>query len=409
VQNAIEGVSRAGIHVVALVVFAAAGPLATQEPLPLGRVCAFDTDNLAEPAYVFDAQRDVQQYVDKMFAATARSRIVFLRAANVPQAVAGVSDGRRFLLYNQFGFANIGQSSERQWTLLGVLAHQVSHHALEHTLSTDPQVRRAEELAADTEAGSILRSLGATLTQARLSLAKSGEPGVNPRYPASTERVAALSRGWEARTVEGGSQFTSSSDSEVPTFQWPPPRASARFDLPASLLPTEARLIDIAAVLEQALIRAGFPDKSYYAIPSGFALVAQLERITDDGQPQASGRWDADLRPPRVMSLRSYFEALFLPRPGHYRLVVFLVTKEAFVYKNESVSFEVSRDWLWGGSNRLPPSVGIERYSTDHYTTALIYEFHQPGLQDRAALRIPSALSGRVHLERAGIWERLGR
>ena len=396
---------------VAVAVALVSGPagLAAQEPLTLVRVCAFDSDALTEPAYVFDAQREVEARVDSMVRLSARPQNFALRAANVAEAVSGLSDGRRYVLYNQFSLANLERSREGKWVLLGILAHQVGHQILEHSFATDPDTRHAEELAAEAEAGRILRSFGATLAEARLALTRRNESTPHPRYPSAADRIAALSAGWTGAAGDGA-QFTSSSDNSVPTFQWPPPRASARFDLPASLLPGDARLTDIAAILEQALGEAGFPDKSYYAVPGGFALVAQLERINDEGQPQpGGGRWDAELRPPKVMTVRSYFEALFLPRPGRYRLVVFLVTSQAFAYKSESVSFEVSRDWLWAGSNRLPPSVGIERYSADHYTTALIYEFHQPGVQQPAALRIPSALSGRLHLERAGIWARLRR
>ena len=48
-------------------------------------------------------------------------------------------------------------------------------------------------------------------------------------------------------------------------------------------------------------------------------------------------------------------------------------------------------------------------YNPRHYTTALIYEFERRADRPDALTRTPSDSPGRVHLEKAGLWQALAR
>ena len=86
-------------------------------------------------------------------------------------------------------------------------------------------------------------------------------------------------------------------------------------------------LADVANELERAFNSAGYVERSYYAVPQGFAIAARLEMINPDGSPVAeANRWSASIAPPKVFSLSSYLQALLGATPGEYRVVVFIVT-----------------------------------------------------------------------------------
>ena len=64
-------------------------------------------------------------------------------------------------------------------------------------------------------------------------------------------------------------------------------------------------------------------------------------------------------------------------------------------------------EWLNSGALSLPRSLAERAYSSEYYTTALIYEFERGAQDQSVALKIPSDLLGKTHLERAGIWSKL--
>src|SRR5262249_152293 len=148
-------------------------------------------------------------------------------------------------------------------------------------------------------------------------------------------------------------------------------------------------LSQVASALELALEKAGYSERSYYAVPDGFALVSRIEQITQTGEPKGPfERWTIDLKPPHVFSLRSYLSSLFTANPGKYRVIAFVVPPHPVVATGAS-EFTASKDWLWSGSNKLPTSIRILQFSDEYSCTALIYEFDRPSPDSAVTLRIP--------------------
>jgi hypothetical protein len=169
-------------------------------------------------------------------------------------------------------------------------------------------------------------------------------------------------------------------------------------------------MLDIANALESAFQTAGYVERSYYAVPQGFALVSQLEQINSDGTPKdATFRWQTTIAPPKVFSISSYFHALLGATPGDYRVVVFIVTPAAFATKPGAPGFQQSQDWLTGGLNKLPDPIRGWPFTADTAVTALIYEFEQASRDASAIERLPSGLTGQMHLQAAGLWAALQR
>jgi hypothetical protein len=162
-------------------------------------------------------------------------------------------------------------------------------------------------------------------------------------------------------------------------------------------------------MLENAFDAAGYGELSYYRIPGGFALVSRLEQIRADGTPiDPPARWAVE-SPTVREGFIDHIRALFNAPPGFYRVIVFTVTDLDFAAGELAPTSSEARNWISMGSLRLPETVGRLPYTQSHYTTALIYEFERRADQSDAHMRVPSDSPGRVHLEKAGLWQALAR
>ena len=199
----------------------------------------------------------------------------------------------------------------------------------------------------------------------------------------------------------------------IPQFPWPPPVASATQVVPRNLL-TGSRvkiLKDVDELLTSALNINGYVEKSYYAVPQGFAIVTRIEQIELDGRSKTRpARWSTDPSPLTEFSISAYIRALFTANPGYYRIIVFVVTNVPFTQSDRQLSRSEGIAWLRAGLNILPESIGAEGYTPDVICTALIYEFEQRGGQGSVSTRIllPSRLDAQTHLNKSGLLRSLG-
>jgi hypothetical protein len=205
---------------------------------------------------------------------------------------------------------------------------------------------------------------------------------------------------------------TSSHSKEFPEFPWPPPQASASMMIPDSLIKNgESELLQLGQVsdrLTNALNEAGYSEKSFYAVPDGFAIVTRMEQIEADGTPKIPGRWDINTEPMSEFSLKQYLKALFYANPGLFRIVVLIITPHPFYQSEDTIGRDEAMKWLKGGLNRLPDSIAVQEYTKSFTTTALIYEFIKPESGD-AVLSQPSKLDGREHVEKSGLIKNLAK
>ncbi len=200
----------------------------------------------------------------------------------------------------------------------------------------------------------------------------------------------------------------------LPEFPWPPPKPSS-VAIPAlssiNAAEAEPTLGDVDSRITGALTTGGYDEKSYYGVPGGFALVTRLEQIDPDGYPVYSDRWAAELSPMDVkeFSLSKYLEALFGMPKGHYRIFVFIVTSNLVVQSGTPVTQGEAENWIVEGANKLPSWMAAQPYTKEHSCTVYIYEFIQSGVGGKANQNVPSDITGRQHLERAGLWDILER
>lgn len=198
----------------------------------------------------------------------------------------------------------------------------------------------------------------------------------------------------------------------IPSFPWPPPAASATEVLPSALLRANHSLEtlgDVDAVLSAALGQHGYVEKSYFAVPEGFALATRLERIQANGRSMTvPARWAVGSSGIGAnFSLGAYLRALFTADPGYYRVIVFIVTAGPFSQSENSVTAADAEQWLRSGLNVLPEPIAGGPYRSEVVATALIYEFRRDNSGSSDVL-LPSPLTARAHLVESGLWTALG-
>lgn len=212
-----------------------------------------------------------------------------------------------------------------------------------------------------------------------------------------------------SREIPGPMPEASPPTVSMPKFPWPPPRASAEHQIRNKWISEgdQTTLVEVAEKLETALGIAGFETWKYSSVPNGFALVTQVEQILPDGTPRRE-RFRADLPSLSDLSFVEFLIALARAPSGYYRVIVFVVTDTPFSRGETAPTESEARRWLDAGLNKLPASFSEISYGADFRTTALIYEFKKLSTQP-ATLVSQSVLSGRVHLEKAHIWDALTR
>lgn len=200
---------------------------------------------------------------------------------------------------------------------------------------------------------------------------------------------------------------------KLPEFPFPPPDPSARLRIPRELLSGDAAAPTFGSVatrMEDALSSNGYSELSYFAVPAGFTLVTQLERINPDATPAAEQRWSIAVEPVSLksFSLEAYVRALLQKDAGFFRVIVFVFSAEPFTASGKKVPVDEAMKWIDRGANTLPHDVALRPYGEDMVCTALVYEFeiHTHGAD--AQLRKPSPHDGTEHLRASGILHSLG-
>ncbi|HMK27285.1 MAG TPA: hypothetical protein VK483_14735 [Chitinophagaceae bacterium] len=116
--------------------------------------------------------------------------------ANVPNALAVLQQGKRYVLYNP-GFVNrLTVATGTRWAAISVLAHEIGHH-LYNSLTGKPDKTLATELEADQFSGYVLEKMGASLEEAQAAMNMLASPYATLTHPARTDRINSIASGWE--------------------------------------------------------------------------------------------------------------------------------------------------------------------------------------------------------------------
>ena len=237
---------------------------------------------------------------------------------------------------------------------------------------------------------------------ATVSYAVQGKKCTKP-VALDTKRASA----WTAKLGDG-------TDSPLPPF-WPPPDTSTHQVIPREVLMSGAAakstLAEVTAKMEKALSRTGYSSPGYYAVPGGFAMLTQLERINPDATPYPPDqRWKVKVDPARLSSfnLGAYLKALLGKDAGMFRVIAFVFTAEPIVSGNVKPAIDDAKDWVEQGGKALPGHYAKKPYTAEIVCTALIYEFEIPAHGEPGRQLKPSEHNGQQHLRAARILQALG-
>lgn len=171
--------------------------------IDLTRSCSYYGMPVEDVIYGFESSMEALTAVDNILRHVGLKRNFEVRAANVPNAAAVISNDKRYILYSQSFISMINSTTGSRWSAISILAHEIGHHLNGHTLERTGS-RPPIELEADEWSGFILAKMGATLREAQLAMSTIASPQGSSTHPGRSARLEAIAVGWnKARELEG--------------------------------------------------------------------------------------------------------------------------------------------------------------------------------------------------------------
>jgi hypothetical protein len=201
-------------------------------------------------------------------------------------------------------------------------------------------------------------------------------------------------------------------DASKPAPPLAPPGPTASCRLPDSFLTFSNGLAtcygDVDSFIRYALLRSGYREYAYYAIPGGFALVTRLERIDAQGQSMPPKlRWLPNQTPVNPFAAFSdYLSALAKATPGYYRVIVFIVSPEEIIPEQALRTSTGMEKPFEDGVKSLPTDLQNRLFTSADHCTALIYKFKKSN-EKTVSLISGAPENGKRQLQKAGIWRYL--
>ena len=114
---------------------------------------------------------------------------------DIANAVAFIKDRKRYIEYNPEAMAGLLDSTQTDWAVISILAHEIAHHLLGHTLNPR-SINPGDELSCDRYSGYVLERMGATLEEAISAIQVAGTAQGTKTHPPRTARIEAIRQGW---------------------------------------------------------------------------------------------------------------------------------------------------------------------------------------------------------------------
>jgi len=173
------------------------------------QICTYGEDNKGAEICTklqlksFKSSIEAQNAVDRILEPTGlKSNFVLVPCDGINNCAALVYVGLRYIIYDNAFMEKVADIANTDWTNLGILAHEIGHHLLGHTLmKTNNSDTRRDELEADEWSGFALNKIGATLEQAQAAINSLWHPAcdeeINYDHPCKQKRLDSIKKGWE--------------------------------------------------------------------------------------------------------------------------------------------------------------------------------------------------------------------
>lgn len=183
------------------------------------------------------------------------------------------------------------------------------------------------------------------------------------------------------------------------------PLASTYYEISDEKFKDVVYLKDVEKKIRKALENNSYTDIRYYLVSGGFAMATKMERINDDGTPKSQNRWKTVPLPLEDINILSYFKALFLGNPGHFRDFIFVISNQSI-----SPATEIDKDRLLSIINSGPPTLPSDfskiRFTEQYKCVVYVYEFTQENVST-PAIQVKDGINAKGHLEKANILNHL--
>ncbi len=383
-------------------------------PINFSKYCLYDGTKLPEELYNYPVESDTIEILkDEILSKTNSENNFEFIWANVPSIVAIEDDGKRYILYSRRFFRPLLRQADSKILVVAMFAHAIGHHSNEHRLLAI--THEEEETEADEFMGYALALFGFNqedVEQIPSRLKQSN--GLNLE-----DRLNAILRGYkkaDARLRNGAhASYYEKNINDVirnfPRFELPPPQWSADADLDNYFNKCHT-LYDAERIIRTAMDATGYYSRKYFRVEDGFAMVTRLEQFNPDGScKNETDRWKTKPISNESFSILDYFYSLFVPQPGYFRVIVFVITPKTIDGgTSKTVTRDEAQGWLQEGRNRLPEAIGNQVFTPGKTAvTALIYEFIAKESDIKLSFRKVSDIEGMTHLRMSGLLNKFPR
>lgn len=157
---------------------------------------AHHSDEEKESVYLLEPSESAKRLLDTISQATGLDKeSVILKGADVEVALAVLDGKKRYILINELAIIDSESDIDNRYQLYFLIAHELAHHALGHTLDEEGS-RHEYELKADEFAGFAMAKLGANLEQT-LSVTEDFEEDETDTHPPQSIRKQQITIGWK--------------------------------------------------------------------------------------------------------------------------------------------------------------------------------------------------------------------
>jgi hypothetical protein len=373
--------------------------------------CIFTGGAMDNELYRFEQNNLVLEWVQEILDLGGAEHNFELIQTNVENVTAVVDENRRYLLYS----LDFIQHAKRIH-VYAALAHEIGHHAHEHTLlDTD---RDVEESEADFFMGYILSKKGFEI----MGSGSVGGSNYQESYSKLLEKLPSSYGIDDQRRLKSILVGYHKADQSLTIKSLQVDNDPRLNDL---LLPTfsfmdcyTATPIDrnqfaglhtlgmVSDKICRALHSRGYRNRSYFSVKNGFALVTQMEQYNHSDATSRSEptRWLSNPVRENFPGILDDITSAIWPNKGYFRIFVFVVTDSPYRSSGEKVSKKDAEAWLSKGAQGLPKDIAGKPFSGDHSVSILVYEFEVPESTLQAKQICPTPyFDAETHLKRAGI------
>jgi hypothetical protein len=165
----------------------------------------------------FQSVYEAKQIVNNMLDTIQWKQNFNLREQNgIQNAYATILSGQRFIVYDNGFLEDIDAYAKTKWASMSIMAHEMGHHYYNHVVSSSGSTV-PKEIEADAFSGYVMEKMGATLQQALAAMTAVGTDQQTSTHPAKTDRLTAITKGWNAARAATTAATVNTGNSVPPT------------------------------------------------------------------------------------------------------------------------------------------------------------------------------------------------